>query len=107
MCLSCWFKVMAYEATGSRKNAVGLRALFERQGGRCAYTGRHLTPGIDASLDHRVPRSRGGAMELANVHWVALTVNLMKRALTHEEFLQHCWDVVEYATRGSAFQRKE
>ena len=37
-----------------------IRALFEEQGSRGAYTGELLVPGVTASLDHKLPMSRGG-----------------------------------------------
>ena len=37
----------------------GFRGLWERDRGRCQYTGRMLRP-AEANIDHVVPRSRGG-----------------------------------------------
>ena len=50
------------------------RTIRERDGNRCQYTGRLLRP-EDGSLDHVVPRSRGGADMWENLVWSAKDVN--------------------------------
>lgn len=62
------------------------------------YSGRRLVPGQNASLDHLVPRSRGGTDTLENLQWVDLKVNLMKTDLMHDEFLALCAQIC--ATHG-------
>lgn len=39
--------------------SFGFRGLWERDGGRCQYTGRTLLAS-EANIDHVIPRSRGG-----------------------------------------------
>ena len=64
--------------------------LFNKQGGRCAFTGEQLTFKISkgeiqtASLD-RIDSTRGYTLD--NVQWVHKTVNMMKRNLGNDEFL--------------------
>ena len=78
-----------------------IKALFEEQGGRCAYTGEPLVPGVTASLDHKLPMSRGGLHERDNLQWVTTRINSMKADLTHEEFVALCATV---ANSGLALQ---
>ena len=53
----------------------------------CPYTNKKLTLGDGTSIDHKVPKSRGGSLEISNLHWVCTEVNFMKRDMLHEEFL--------------------
>jgi 5-methylcytosine-specific restriction endonuclease McrA len=56
----------------------------EREGNRCQSTGRLLLPD-EGSLDHVVPRSRGGADSWENLVWSAKDVNQCKaERLPHE-----------------------
>src|SRR5512136_1979719 len=60
------------------------RTIRERDGNRCQYTGRLLRP-EDGSLDHVVPRSRGGRDAWENLVWAAKEVNQRKAdRLPHE-----------------------
>lgn len=96
MCLTCWLKKRAQAVLGDREGWRALLDLWERQGGRCAYTGRVLTPGQDASLDHIVPRSKGGSNHPHNLQWVSAAVNTAKQDLSENEFLNLCAQVVAY-----------
>ena len=62
----------------------GFRALWERDGGRCQYSGRKLTPG-EANIDHVIPRSRGGATSWENCVLADQRVNHRKGDRTPEE----------------------
>ena len=64
------------------------RAIRERDGNRCQYTGRMLRPD-EGSLDHVVPRSRGGKDAWENLVWSAKEVNQKKAdRLPHEAGLK-------------------
>src|SRR5512135_3370099 len=64
------------------------RAIRERDGNRCQYTGRLLQP-EEGSLDHVVPRSRGGRDAWENLVWAAKEVNQRKAdRLPHEAGLK-------------------
>lgn len=95
-CPRHWFNNMAMNHTGERCHGALLKRLWEKQGGRCIYTGELLTPGKNASLDHRIPISRGGTHEEENLQWVSLRVNQMKTDMTHDEFLKMCHIVVVF-----------
>ena len=90
------------------------RAIRERDGNRCQYTGRLLHPD-EGSLDHVTPRSRGGADTWENLVWSAKEVNQRKAdRLPHEaglkllsgprapkelpatQFLRNSHDIVEW-----------
>jgi 5-methylcytosine-specific restriction endonuclease McrA len=53
------------------------KAIRERDGNRCQYTGKLLRPD-EGSLDHILPRSRGGKDEWRNLVWSDKAVNARK-----------------------------
>jgi len=71
-----------------KRPKLSARAIRERDGNRCQYTGRLLHP-AEGSLDHVVPRSRGGADSWENLVWSAKEVNQRKAdRLPHEAGLR-------------------
>lgn len=79
--------------------AGDLRQMVERQGFRCAYSGRELTPET-ASVDHVIPVSRGGSLGIENLAIVHEEINTAKSSMTLEEFVQVCRDVVAWHDRN-------
>ena len=70
-------------------------AKLETQGFRCYYTGVELVPGVNASLDHRMPISRGGdPCDMGNTVWCDRLINAFKNDLTESEFVERCRLVV-------------
>jgi 5-methylcytosine-specific restriction endonuclease McrA len=67
-----------------RRPKFSFRALHERDGGRCQYTGRKLHPG-EGNIDHIVPRSRGGATTWKNCVLSCKRINNRKANRTPEE----------------------
>ena len=64
------------------------KSIRERDGNRCQYTGKLLRP-EEGSLDHVLPRSRGGRDEWGNLVWSDKTVNAKKgNRLPHEAGLK-------------------
>lgn len=64
------------------------KAIRDRDGNRCQYTGKLLRPD-EGSLDHILPRSRGGADAWENLVWAAKEVNARKgNRLPHEAGLR-------------------
>ncbi len=64
------------------------RNIRERDGNRCQYTGKLLKPD-EGSLDHVVPRSRGGKDAWENLVWSSKAVNTRKgNRLPHEAGLK-------------------
>ncbi|MBB5351289.1 5-methylcytosine-specific restriction endonuclease McrA [Haloferula luteola] len=62
----------------------GFRGIWERDGGRCQYTGRTLRPD-EANIDHVIPRSRGGVDDWENCVLSDRRINTRKGARTPEE----------------------
>jgi 5-methylcytosine-specific restriction endonuclease McrA len=64
------------------------KTIRERDGNRCQYTGKLLKP-EEGSLDHILPRSRGGAHTWENLVWSSKEVNTRKgNRLPHEAGLK-------------------
>ncbi len=73
-----------YDKVPLRRPPFSARAVRLRDGNRCQYTGRLLGAG-EGSLDHVLPRSRGGANTFENVVWSDRRVNNRKANRTPEE----------------------
>src|SRR6266496_4828325 len=64
------------------------KTIRERDGNRCQYTGK-LLAAAEGSLDHVLPRSRGGADTWENLVWSSKDVNARKgNRLPHEAGLK-------------------
>lgn len=97
-CLDHWFSNIAGHSLGKgRENGQAIKKKMEEQNYRCFYTGKILVPGINASLDHILPKRHypEKTKDINNVRWVDLQVNYLKRDLTHEEFVAFCKMVAE------------
>ena len=71
-----------------KRPTLNARNIRERDGNRCQYTGKLLHPS-EGSLDHVVPRSRGGVDSWENLVWSAKEVNQRKAdRLPHEAGLK-------------------
>lgn len=99
LCLNDWFSNVSANHFGTRAYGEQLRDLWDEQEGRCAYTGEVLVPGENASLDHRVPVTRGGSNDVSNVHWTSYRINRMKTDMTEDEFFAACKAVLTYGQR--------
>lgn len=98
-CRQCFFKNMAKLHLGAVKAWEELESLYDAQNGRCRFTGELLILGSNTSLDHRVPKARGGTSEIGNLQWTTKQVNLCKRDLTDEEFIALCEKVAGCSAR--------
>jgi 5-methylcytosine-specific restriction endonuclease McrA len=77
-----------YARVPKKRPKLCARTIRERDGNRCQYTGRMLRPD-EGSLDHVVPRSRGGKDVWENLVWSAKEVNQRKAdRLPHEAGLK-------------------
>ena len=77
-----------YARVPKKRPKLNAKNIRERDGNRCQYTGRLLHPD-EGSLDHVVPRSRGGADSWENLVWSAKDVNQRKAdRLPHEAGLK-------------------
>ena len=73
-----------YARVPMRRRAFSGRALWERDGGVCQYTGRRLKVG-EGNIDHVVPRSRGGRTDWENCVLAHREVNSRKANKTPAE----------------------
>jgi 5-methylcytosine-specific restriction endonuclease McrA len=64
------------------------KAIWERDGSRCQYTGRLLRPG-EGNIDHVVPRSRGGTTSWENCVLASKEINTKKGNRLPEEMGLH------------------
>lgn len=77
-----------YAKVPKQRPKLTAKNIRERDGNRCQYTGVLLRPD-EGSLDHVVPRSRGGADSWENLVWSAKEVNQRKAdRLPHEAGLR-------------------
>lgn len=89
-CKRCWLKVLAGYLLGSMKHWPILVEKLDACGWRCPYTGEELVLGVNLSFDHmdpvaRFPEKRHDPNNLEPISW---KVNLMKRDMTKNEFLE-------------------
>ncbi len=73
-----------YHGVPMSRPSFGFRALWDRDGGRCQYSGRKLAA-EEADIDHIVPRSRGGRDSWDNCVISDRAINRRKGARTPEE----------------------
>src|SRR5436189_4550683 len=77
-----------YAKVPKKRPKLCSKTIRERDGNRCQYTGELLKP-EEGSLDHVVPRSRGGADAWENLVWSSKDVNTRKgNRLPHEAGLK-------------------
>lgn len=73
-----------YAKVPMRKPSLSLRAIAERDNWTCQYTGQRLHP-REASIDHILPRSRGGKTSWENCVLTSRKINTRKAdRLPHE-----------------------
>ena len=95
-CENCYFAIMAQSHLGTVLEGPAIKRLWEECGSVCAYSGRKLTLGVDAAIDHRVAITKGGASTIGNLQWVHEMVNQMKRHYDEVEFLGMIADVFRH-----------
>ena len=77
-----------YARVPKKRPKLCARTIRERDGNRCQYTGKLLHPD-EGSLDHVLPRSRGGRDTWENLVWSSKDVNARKgNRLPHEAGLK-------------------
>jgi hypothetical protein len=87
-CEKHWFAQVVYRYGFKLAGWRRAKSLLKQQNYTCPYTGRKLVIGVNASLDHKNPRSRFPHLknDWNNVEWVDLYINNIKQTLTKEEF---------------------
>jgi len=77
-----------YARVPKKRPRLCAKTIRERDGNSCQYSGKLLRPD-EGSLDHVLPRSRGGKDEWGNLVWSDRTVNARKgNRLPHEAGLK-------------------
>jgi 5-methylcytosine-specific restriction endonuclease McrA len=77
-----------YAKVPKKRPKLCAKTIRERDGNRCQYTGKLLKP-EEGSLDHVLPRSRGGKDSWENLVWSSKDVNTRKAdRLPHEAGLK-------------------
>ena len=89
MCEMCFYKACSHRALGNRRLWETLKNILAAQNYKCAYTGRRLTLGVNASVDHILPVARFPHLKSDpnNIQWVDKSINFMKNDFLTEEFL--------------------
>ena len=79
-------------AMKSQKYWKDIEEIFNRQEGRCYYTGIKIELGVNASIDHKIPRccNKPEVYTLKNLVWCYLDINVMKNKFEHDEFIDIC-----------------
>lgn len=95
LCEAHWFMKIA-KSNGIKNGGPAVKKIIEDQSYTCPYTGKKLVPGLNASIDHKNPRSRfpDSWNRIENIEWVDIYVNSAKREMTKEEFINFCRTIV-------------
>ena len=97
-CERHWYENSAQTHLKSKKRYEELIKIATDQSFICPYSGIKLIPGVNMSLDHRIPKYLGGTSSLDNLHWVEKRINLMKHKLKEKEFIDLCKLVTKYTS---------
>lgn len=81
----------------TRSFALKLIAKLEEQEYKCAITGDILVPGSNASIDHIVPKCKGGSNDISNLQWTTEIANRSKWEMSTDEYIAHCQKVIDYS----------
>jgi len=98
MCLLHWAVCIGYSC-GHNDEAFGQQLLqkLKNQNYKCALSGLELVPGLNASIDHKIARSKGGPLDdLANLQWILTPLNRGRGDLSVEEFIAMCCAVARW-----------
>ncbi len=82
-------------AIGTERTADELREIWRSQGPVCPITGDNLILGLNVSLDHIIPKEKGGIDSVTNLRFVTVEANIMKWTMSDEDLLALCRKVVK------------
>jgi 5-methylcytosine-specific restriction endonuclease McrA len=77
-------RLLTYDRLPRTKIKFNRRNIFARDGNRCQYCGRRFPTG-ELSLDHVMPRSRGGGTDWENIVCACVRCNVRKGGRTPSE----------------------
>jgi hypothetical protein len=89
VCLKHYFYTVSNSHFSTSKYWQHLMQIAEQQKYICPYSGQQLIPGINMSLDHKLPKSRFPEKQndLDNLQFCDLYVNNAKHIMTEKEFI--------------------
>ncbi len=77
-------RLLTYDRLPRTKIKFNRRNIFARDGNRCQYCGKRFSTG-ELSLDHVMPRSRGGGTDWENIVCACVRCNVRKGGRTPSE----------------------
>ena len=86
LCETCYYKSISRKHFDTSLCWKELQEKFKSQAGRCALSGLPLALGVNAELDHIIPKARQGCKDAANTQWVLRAVNRMKNNMLERDF---------------------
>ena len=92
LCEKHYFIYLAATNLKDRNLANLIKERFYVQNKRCFFTDKKLVLGINASIDHIIPKTKSTEdfNNPHNIYWVDRQINTMKGALNAEEFINLC-----------------
>lgn len=95
-CTICYLKMISVNIFGSVDHHNNLLELFNKQNGKCVYTGRQLYFQENCELDHIIPVSKNGQNKIENLQWLHRDINKMKHSLNQGDFLTTIFEISNY-----------
>lgn len=92
-CENCWYKHMSKKHLKTNSFSNDLKKMMQKQNYLCYYSKRPLLIGINASLDHIIPISKGGTNSIDNFVICDRNVNWAKNNMTLDEFKSFISDI--------------
>lgn len=92
-CMRCWVSIPVkkkWRMPNNEETELLISKLIEKlylSDFSCFYTGIKLIPGLNASIDHRIPKNKGGENTIENLEWVHVGINNMKADRTEKQFI--------------------
>jgi len=103
-CDSCCFTSMAQGKTNKKL----IEEAWVEQNGICSLSGQPIELGLNASLDHIIPKNKGGTEEKNNLRIADVYVNKAKNDLLDSVFFEMSANVtIHNASKLKISQRKE
>ncbi len=102
---------MSRKKTGKQKEPMRFFAqnfwdLMEKQGGRCALSGRELTPDT-TEVELKEPYKKEGRTDFPNHYLVTRPLSFMARYLSESEIVEICIEVVRHRGKEKGFALRE
>lgn len=108
-CEKHWFAMIGsnYKLNPKNGGVAMLQAIWKEQNGICPLSGDRLVKGVNASLDHIVPMSKGGDHSRSNLRWVIKAANFIKGDMSDADFIGICQRVARHQESMRIVSAKE